>query len=608
MISDSEKAIREENVMVMVISYSEEEKAKVIREENAMVLSDSEASPEENAMVLSDSKASPEVPVLVDLEDYKIGAMVGKGAFSEVYRAENRITGEIVALKMLRDSDLPTREIEILKRLKHDNIIALKALHISDASNPCLVLEFMDFDLLSLANETTITSEIIKHLMNQLLKALNHLHSQKILHRDIKDANILVDSAHMLKLGDFGSSRDLSEEHSDVDVSTPPGGKINSRLSSIFNMLTDEVITLSYRPPELILGSSQYGPEVDMWSAACVFAGLLGNTHGLPNPIFPGKKKKDQLKLIFELCGTPDETNWPGANDIDSYGLLGSLTACKRRVREVFREFDTEALDLLDKMLVLNPTKRISAGDALCDIYFTGLPSIESSKRKREGDPLEKSPREKRSSPSQISNSSITKQAMDLSPVTEALAVKSFDKIANICDNLMLQVTSEGISFHDDWPYAIHLLGHLYVDDCDSARFLWKTIPSSVKESKPEVVAAWRIGQKLLTRDYAGVYEAIRGYDWSQETKDMVAAFSDVYRKRMFQLLMSAYSTITIRDLALFLGMTEDDATTYVVKNGWIVDTASQMVTVKKQAVKRGQKVDSSKLQRLAEDVFHLEH
>ncbi|KAL0648953.1 hypothetical protein Bca4012_047244 [Brassica carinata] len=355
---------------------------------------------------------------------------------------------------------------------------------------------------------------------------------------------------------DFGSSRDLSEEHSDVDVSTSPGGEINSRLSSILNMLTDEVITLAYRPPELI----------------------LGNTHGLPNPIFPGKKKKDQLKLIFELCGTPDETNWPGANDIDSYGLLGSLTACKRRVREVFREFDTEALDLLDKMLVLNPTKRISAGDDLCDIYFTGLPSIESSKRKREGDPLEKSPREKQSSPSQISNSSITKQAMDLSPVTEALAVKSFDKIANICDNLMLQVASEGISFHDDWPYAIHLLGHLYVDDCDSARFLWKTIPSSVKESKPEVVAAWRIGQKLLTRDYAGVYEAIRGYDWSQETKDMVAAFS------------------------------EDDATTYVVKNGWIVDTASQMVTVKKQAFKREQKVDSSKLQRLAEYVFHLEH
>ncbi|KAL0773096.1 hypothetical protein Bca101_038247 [Brassica carinata] len=161
---------------------------------------------------------------------------------------------------------------------------------------------------------------------------------------------------------------------------------------------------------------------------------------------------------------------------------------------------------------------------------------------------------------------------MDLSPVTEALAVKSFDKIADICDNLMLQVASEGISFHDDWPYAIHLLGYFYVDDCDSARFLWKTIPTSVKESKPEVVAAWRIGQRLWTRDYAGVYEAIRGYDWSPEAKDMVAAFSDV------------------------------------VENGWTVDTASQMVTVKKQAVKREQKVDSSKLQRLTEYVFHLEH
>ncbi|CAH8312626.1 unnamed protein product [Eruca vesicaria subsp. sativa] len=363
--------------------------------------------------------------------------------------------------------------------------------------------------------------------MNQLFKALHHLYSKKILHRDIKDANILVDSALNLKLGDFGSSRDLSEGHSDVDVSTFPGEEIDPRLSSILKNLTDEVTTLAYRPPELILGSFEYGPEVDMWSAACVFAGLLSNTHGLRNPIFPGEEKEDQLKLICELCGTPDETNWPGAKDIDFYQRLGSLKACNRRVREVFRKFDTEALDLLDKMLVLNPTKRISAEDALRDIYFRGLPSIESSKRKREGDPLEKSPREKRSSPSQISNSSITKQAMDLSPVTEALAVKSFDKIADICDNLMLQVSSEGISFHDDWPYAIHLLGHLYVDDCDSARSLWEEIPSSVKESKPEVVAAWAIGQKLCTRDYADVYEAIRGYDWSQETKDMVAAFSE---------------------------------------------------------------------------------
>ncbi|EOA17460.1 hypothetical protein CARUB_v10005782mg [Capsella rubella] len=197
---------------------------------------------------------------------------------------------------------------------------------------------------------------------------------------------------------------------------------------------------------------------------------------------------------------------------------------------------------------------------------------------------------------------------MDLSSVKEALAEKSFDKIADVCDNLMLQVASKGTAFHDDWPYAIHLLGYFYVDDCDSARFLWKTIPSSIKEKKPEVVAAWKIGQKLWTHDYAGVHGAIHGYDWSQEAKDLVAAFSDLYTKRMFQLLLSAYSTITIPELALFLGMTEDDATTYVVEKGWTVDATSQMVTVKKQAVKREQKVDSSKLQRLTEYVFHLEH
>ncbi|KAL1198186.1 COP9 signalosome complex subunit 8 [Cardamine amara subsp. amara] len=197
---------------------------------------------------------------------------------------------------------------------------------------------------------------------------------------------------------------------------------------------------------------------------------------------------------------------------------------------------------------------------------------------------------------------------MDLSPIKEALSVKSFDKIADICDNLLLQAAAEGVSFHDDWPYAIHLLGYFYVDDCDSARFLWKTIPTAIKDTKPEIVAAWRIGQKLWTRDYAGVYGAIRDYDWSLEAKDMVAAFSDLYTRKMFQLLLSAYSTITIRDLALFLGMTENDATTYVVKNGWTVDATSQMVTVKKPAVKREQKVDSSKLQHLTEYVFHLEH
>ncbi|XP_061988863.1 COP9 signalosome complex subunit 8 [Rosa rugosa] len=197
---------------------------------------------------------------------------------------------------------------------------------------------------------------------------------------------------------------------------------------------------------------------------------------------------------------------------------------------------------------------------------------------------------------------------MDFSPLSEALASKSYERIADICDEIMLQVAAEGVSFQEDWPYAIHLLGHIYAGDINSMRFLWKSMPSAVKDNQQEVQAAWKIGQKLWVRDYGGVYEAIRGFDWSQEAQGLVAAFSDLYTKKMFQLLQSAYSTISIQDTALFLGMNEDDARNYVRQQGWIVDPASQMITVKKQPIITEQKLNPSKLQSLTEYVFHLEH
>ncbi|KAM1120335.1 hypothetical protein FF1_044361 [Malus domestica] len=197
---------------------------------------------------------------------------------------------------------------------------------------------------------------------------------------------------------------------------------------------------------------------------------------------------------------------------------------------------------------------------------------------------------------------------MDFSPLSDALASKSYGKLADICDQLMLQVAAEGVSFQDEWPYAIHLLALIYAGDINSVRFLWKSMPVAVKESNPEVIAAWKIGQKLWVRDYGGVYEAIRGYEWSQDAEGLVAAFSDLYTKKMFQLLQSAYSTISIQDTALFLGMSEDDVTTYVLQQGWVVDPASQMVTVKKHPIITEQKLDASTLQSLTEYVFHLEH
>ncbi|PIA55848.1 hypothetical protein AQUCO_00700280v1 [Aquilegia coerulea] len=197
---------------------------------------------------------------------------------------------------------------------------------------------------------------------------------------------------------------------------------------------------------------------------------------------------------------------------------------------------------------------------------------------------------------------------MDFHDYNVAMATKSYDKVADVLDEIMLQTAAEGVVFQDEWPYELHLLGYIYANDLNSARFLWKSIPSSIKETKPEVVAAWKIGQQLWMRNYAGVHEAIRGFQWSQEAQVLVTAFSELYTKRMFELLMSAYSTISIGDTALFLGMSEEDATNYALQRGWTVDSVSGMLTVKKQSIVTEQKLDPSKLQSLTEYVFHLEH
>ncbi|KAL0454419.1 UNVERIFIED_CONTAM: COP9 signalosome complex subunit [Sesamum latifolium] len=114
---------------------------------------------------------------------------------------------------------------------------------------------------------------------------------------------------------------------------------------------------------------------------------------------------------------------------------------------------------------------------------------------------------------------------MDFTVLHEALALKSYDQIADICDTLMLRVASEGVAFHEEWPYAVHLLGHIYINDINSARFLWKKIPLAVKESQPEVSAVWKIGQRLWMKEYSGVHEAIREYNWSPQILGLVAAF-----------------------------------------------------------------------------------
>ncbi|KAH7432621.1 hypothetical protein KP509_07G031100 [Ceratopteris richardii] len=305
----------------------------------------------------------------------------------QVYMAKEIATGEIVALKKVRmDNEkegfpiTAIREIKILKKLQHENVIRLK--EIVTSSGPegdeqgraegnkykgsiYMVFEYMDHDLTGLSDRPGMRFTIpqVKCYVRQLLTGLHYCHINQVLHRDIKGSNLLIDNNGILKLADFGLARFFT-------------GDQNAKL-------TNRVITLWYRPPELLLGSTKYGPAVDMWSVGCIFAELLCG-----KPILPGKNEVEQLNKIFELCGSPEESTWPGVSKLPWFVQFKPARSMKRRVREVFKNFDRHALDLLERLLTLDPAQRITAQDALDAEYFwndpapcdpSSLPKYESS-------------------------------------------------------------------------------------------------------------------------------------------------------------------------------------------------------------------------------------
>ncbi|PPR96417.1 hypothetical protein GOBAR_AA24249 [Gossypium barbadense] len=325
---------------------------------------------------------------------------IGEGTYGQVYMAREIKTGEIVALKKIRmDNEregfpiTAIREIKILKKLHHENVIKLKEIVTSPDGNKYkggiyMVFEYMDHDLTGLADRPGMRFSVpqIKCYMRQLLTGLHYCHVNQVLHRDIKGSNLLIDNEGNLKLADFGLARSFSNDHNAnltnrvITLWYRTGKDI--RRASEFGLQSTLRCFSQYRPPELLLGATKYGPAVDMWSVGCIFAELL---HG--KPIFPGKDEPEQLNKIFELCGAPDEVNWPGVSKIPWYNNFKPTRPMKRRLREVFR-FDRHALELLERMLTLDPSQRICAKDALDAEYFwtdplpcdpKSLPKYESS-------------------------------------------------------------------------------------------------------------------------------------------------------------------------------------------------------------------------------------
>jgi len=297
-----------------------------------------------------------------NVEVYEKVEQVGEGTYGQVYKARDKATGEIVALKRVRmDNEkegfpvTAIREIKILKVLNHKNVVQLKEIVTSKASeynhgkgSIYMVMEFSDHDLTGLTDAgTRFTTPQIKCYMKQLLEGLAYCHRNRVLHRDIKGSNLLINNQGQLKLADFGLARPFDDTG---------------------RQLTNRVITLWYRPPELLLGSQNYGPAVDMWSVGCIFAELL-----LKRPILPGKNEFEQIDKIFKMFGTPTEETWPGLTKLHYYQMVQTQCGTKpqpNRFNEHFGMLPLQAQSLLQRLLAMDPSKRINAADALDHDYF----------------------------------------------------------------------------------------------------------------------------------------------------------------------------------------------------------------------------------------------
>ncbi|MCJ1383366.1 hypothetical protein MMC17_006479 [Xylographa soralifera] len=291
---------------------------------------------------------------------------IEEGSYGWVSRAREIATGEVVALKKLKmdnsNDGFPVtglREIQTLMESRHENIVNLREVVMGDSmTDVFLVMDFLEHDLKTLQEdmaESFLPSEI-KTLLLQLSSAVEYLHSNWIMHRDLKTSNILMNNRGQMKIADFGMARYYGDP--------PP-------------KLTQLVVTLWYRAPELLLGTEKYGPEVDIWSVGCIFGELLSK-----DPLLQGKNEVDQLSKMFELCGIPTEETWPSFRRLPNAKSL-RLPRTSQTVGAVIRAkfpFLTNAgTSLLTSLLSLNPALRPTATEILAHSYFKEDPKAKSS-------------------------------------------------------------------------------------------------------------------------------------------------------------------------------------------------------------------------------------
>lgn len=292
---------------------------------------------------------------MVELSDYRRLEKVGEGTYGVVYKAEDTLcNNRLVALKKIRleaeDEGVPStaiREISLLKEMRDPYIVSLYNIVHSDSQKLYLVFEYLDLDLKkymeSIPRGEGLGADMVKKFTLQLIKGTRYCHSHRILHRDLKPQNLLIDKEGNLKLADFGLARAFG-----VPLRT----------------YTHEVVTLWYRAPEILLGTRQYSTGVDMWSIGCIFAEMCTR-----KPLFPGDSEIDEIFKVFRLRGTPNESVWPGVTSLSDFKTTFPQWSPKP-LSEAVPGLDEYGLDLLDQLITYDPAARISAKRAVDHPYF----------------------------------------------------------------------------------------------------------------------------------------------------------------------------------------------------------------------------------------------